>query len=124
MLESRVREVEAENRQIRLRLSQSLGTAAQPQEGNYGNQQWGASADTGPEDVENTAEEKNNHTECPRAPSVQKCEVGNHRTHTWAPNPHMEPHQTPHTHRPTPHTAHTKGTLTRTWDHNNERTNY
>ncbi|CAL8364554.1 xylosyl- and glucuronyltransferase LARGE2s isoform X2 [Gadus morhua] len=75
VLESRVREVEAENRQIRLRLSQSLGTAAQPQEGNYGNQQWGASADTGPEDVENTAEEKNNHTECPRAPSVQKCEL-------------------------------------------------
>ena len=74
-----MREVEAENRQIRLRLSQSLGTAAQPQEGNYGNQQWGASADTGPEDVENTAEEKNNHTECPRAPSVQKCEVGGER---------------------------------------------
>ncbi|KAK0152387.1 LARGE xylosyl- and glucuronyltransferase 2 [Merluccius polli] len=75
VLESRVREVEAENRQIRLQLSQSQGTAVQPQEGNYGNQQWGASADTGPEDVENTAEEKNNnHTECPRAPSVQKCE--------------------------------------------------
>ncbi|CAL8351703.1 unnamed protein product [Merluccius merluccius] len=76
VLESRVREVEAENRQIRLQLSQSQGTAVQPQEGNYGNQQWGASADTGPEDVENTAEEKNNnHTECPRAPSVQKCEL-------------------------------------------------
>ncbi|XP_059204347.1 xylosyl- and glucuronyltransferase LARGE2s [Centropristis striata] len=75
VLESRVREVEEENRQIRLQLSQSQGTAAQPQEGNYGNQQWGASADTGPEDGDNTAEEKNNHTECPRSPTVQKCEL-------------------------------------------------
>ncbi|XP_071384806.1 xylosyl- and glucuronyltransferase LARGE2s-like, partial [Centroberyx affinis] len=75
VLESRVREVEEENRQIRLQLSQSQGTAAQPPDGNYGNQQWGASADTGPEDVENTAEEKNNHTECPRSPTVQKCEL-------------------------------------------------
>uniref|UniRef100_A0A672GHG2 LARGE xylosyl- and glucuronyltransferase 2 n=2 Tax=Salarias fasciatus TaxID=181472 RepID=A0A672GHG2_SALFA len=75
VLESRVREVEEENRQIRLQLSQSQGTAAQPAEGNYGNQQWGASADTGPEDGDNTAEEKNNHTECPRSPTVQKCEL-------------------------------------------------
>ncbi|XP_076012141.1 xylosyl- and glucuronyltransferase LARGE2s [Genypterus blacodes] len=76
VLESRVREVEEENRQIRLQLSQSQGTAGQPlPDGNYGNQQWGASADTGPEDVDNTAEEKNNHTECPRSPSVQKCEL-------------------------------------------------
>ncbi|XP_056134931.1 xylosyl- and glucuronyltransferase LARGE2s [Lampris incognitus] len=75
VLESRVREVEEENRQIRLQLSQSHGTAAQPPEGNYGNQQWAASADTGPEDVDNTAEEKNNHTECPRSPTVQKCEL-------------------------------------------------
>lgn len=75
VLESRVREVEEENRQIRLQLSQSLGTAAQPQDGNYGNQQWGASADTGPEDGDNTAEERTNHTECPRSPAVQKCEV-------------------------------------------------
>ncbi|XP_047437058.1 xylosyl- and glucuronyltransferase LARGE2s [Mugil cephalus] len=75
VLESRVREVEEENRQIRLQLSQSQGTAAQPAEGNYGNQQWGASADTGPEDGDNTAEEKNNHTECPRLPAVQKCEL-------------------------------------------------
>uniref|UniRef100_A0AAQ4Q8X9 LARGE xylosyl- and glucuronyltransferase 2 n=1 Tax=Gasterosteus aculeatus aculeatus TaxID=481459 RepID=A0AAQ4Q8X9_GASAC len=37
--------------------------------------QWGASADTGPEDGDNTAEERNNHTECPRSPSVQKCEL-------------------------------------------------
>uniref|UniRef100_A0A3Q1IU66 LARGE xylosyl- and glucuronyltransferase 2 n=1 Tax=Anabas testudineus TaxID=64144 RepID=A0A3Q1IU66_ANATE len=58
VLESRVREVEEENRQIRLQLSQSQ-----------------ASADTGPEDGDNTAEEKNNHTECPRSPSVQKCEL-------------------------------------------------
>uniref|UniRef100_A0A667XD50 LARGE xylosyl- and glucuronyltransferase 2 n=1 Tax=Myripristis murdjan TaxID=586833 RepID=A0A667XD50_9TELE len=72
VLESRVREVEEENRQIRLQLSQTQGTAAQPPDGN---QQWGASADTGPEDVENTAEEKNNHTECPRSPTVQKCEL-------------------------------------------------
>lgn len=70
-----MREVEEENRQIRLQLSQSQGTAAQPPDGNYGNQQWGASADTGPEDGDNTAEEKNNHTECPRSPTVQKCEV-------------------------------------------------
>ncbi|KAM7424757.1 hypothetical protein PAMA_000895 [Pampus argenteus] len=75
VLESRVREVEEENRQIRLQLSQSQGTAVQPQDGNYGNQQWGASADTGPEDGDNTAEEKNNHTECPRSPTVQKCEL-------------------------------------------------
>uniref|UniRef100_A0AAQ6I946 LARGE xylosyl- and glucuronyltransferase 2 n=1 Tax=Anabas testudineus TaxID=64144 RepID=A0AAQ6I946_ANATE len=75
VLESRVREVEEENRQIRLQLSQSQGTAVQPPDGNYGNQQWGASADTGPEDGDNTAEEKNNHTECPRSPSVQKCEL-------------------------------------------------
>ncbi|XP_042341153.1 LARGE xylosyl- and glucuronyltransferase 2 [Plectropomus leopardus] len=75
VLESRVREVEEENRQIRLQLSQSQGTAGQPLDGNYGNQQWGASADTGPEDGDNTAEEKNNHTECPRSPTVQKCEL-------------------------------------------------
>ncbi|KAK9542127.1 hypothetical protein VZT92_000017 [Zoarces viviparus] len=80
-LESRVREVEEENRRIRLQLSQSQGgTAGQqqqpvPPDGNYGNQQWGASADTGPEDGDNTAEEKNNHTECPRSPTVQKCEL-------------------------------------------------
>ncbi|XP_028257916.1 xylosyl- and glucuronyltransferase LARGE2s [Parambassis ranga] len=75
VLESRVREVEEENRQIRLQLSQLQGTAAQPPEGNYGNQQWGASADTGPEDGDNTAEDKNNHTDCPRSPTVQKCEL-------------------------------------------------
>uniref|UniRef100_A0AAQ4Q3U7 LARGE xylosyl- and glucuronyltransferase 2 n=1 Tax=Gasterosteus aculeatus aculeatus TaxID=481459 RepID=A0AAQ4Q3U7_GASAC len=74
-LESRVREVEEENRRIRLQLSQSQGPANQPADGNYGNQQWGASADTGPEDGDNTAEERNNHTECPRSPSVQKCEL-------------------------------------------------
>ncbi|XP_034051503.1 LARGE xylosyl- and glucuronyltransferase 2 [Thalassophryne amazonica] len=75
VLESRVREVEEENRQIRLQLSQSQGTAAQPPDGNYGNQQWGASADTGAEDGDNTAEEKNNHTDCPRSPAIQKCEL-------------------------------------------------
>ncbi|XP_040895444.1 LARGE xylosyl- and glucuronyltransferase 2 [Toxotes jaculatrix] len=77
VLESRVREVEEENRQIRLQLSQSQGAAAaaQQSDGNYGNQQWGASADTGPEDGDNTAEEKSNHTECPRSPTVQKCEL-------------------------------------------------
>lgn len=76
VLESRVREVEEENRQIRLQLSQSQGTAGHPADGNYANQQWGASADTGPEDGDNTAEEKNNnHTECPRSPTVQKCEL-------------------------------------------------
>ncbi|XP_005949580.1 xylosyl- and glucuronyltransferase LARGE2s [Maylandia zebra] len=75
VLESRVREVEEENRQIRLQLSQSQGMAGQAADGNYGNQQWGASADTGPEDGDNTAEEKNNHTGCPRSPTVQKCEL-------------------------------------------------
>ncbi|KAM4592270.1 xylosyl- and glucuronyltransferase LARGE2s [Odontesthes bonariensis] len=75
VLESRVREVEEENRQIRLQLSQSQGAAAQQPEGNYGNQQWGASADTVSEDGDNTAEEKNNHTDCPRSPTVQKCEL-------------------------------------------------
>lgn len=80
VLESRVREVEEENRQIRLQLSQSQGLAAaaqQPPEGNYGNQQWVASADTGPEDVENTAEERANHSDCVRSPTVEKCEVSN-----------------------------------------------
>ncbi|XP_024118751.1 LARGE xylosyl- and glucuronyltransferase 2 [Oryzias melastigma] len=75
VLEARVREVEEENRQIRLQLSQSQGTAAQLAEGNYGNQQWGASADTVPEEGDNTAEEKNNHTDCPRPPTIQKCEL-------------------------------------------------
>uniref|UniRef100_A0A673BZG4 LARGE xylosyl- and glucuronyltransferase 2 n=1 Tax=Sphaeramia orbicularis TaxID=375764 RepID=A0A673BZG4_9TELE len=75
VLESRVREVEEENRQIRLQLSQSQGAAAQPPDGNYGNQQWGASADTGPEDGDNTAEDKSNHTECARSPAVHKCEL-------------------------------------------------
>lgn len=79
MLASRVREVEEENRQIRMQLSQSqglaAGAAAQPPEGNYGNQQWVASADTGPEDVENTAEERANHSDCVRAPTVEKCEL-------------------------------------------------
>lgn len=75
VLESRVRVMEEENRQIRLQLSQSQGTAGQLPDGNYGNQQWGASADTGPEDGDNTAEEKSNHTECPKLPTVQKCEV-------------------------------------------------
>lgn len=78
VLESRVREVEEENRQIRLQLSQSQGTAVQLAEGNYGNQQWGASADTVPEDGDNTTEEKSNHTDCPRSPTVQKCEVRKH----------------------------------------------
>ncbi|CAG5848486.1 unnamed protein product [Menidia menidia] len=76
LLESRVREVEEENRQMRLQLSQSQGAANQPADGNYGNQQWGASADTLPEDGDNTAEEKSNHTDCPRPPTVHKCEVG------------------------------------------------
>lgn len=72
VLESRVREVEEENRQIRLQLSQS-------QDGNYGNQQWVTSADTGPEDGDNTAEEKSNRTECARSPAVHKCEVSGAR---------------------------------------------
>ncbi|XP_063045185.1 xylosyl- and glucuronyltransferase LARGE2s [Engraulis encrasicolus] len=95
VLESRVREVEEENRQIRLQLSQSqqqqqqqpqqqqtrlgavaaVAAAVQGPEGNYGNQQWVASADTGPEDVENTAEERANHSECVRTPTVEKCEL-------------------------------------------------
>uniref|UniRef100_H2SEV6 LARGE xylosyl- and glucuronyltransferase 2 n=2 Tax=Takifugu rubripes TaxID=31033 RepID=H2SEV6_TAKRU len=75
VLESRVREVEEENRQIRLQLSQSQDVIAQAQDGNYGNQQWVASADTGPEDGDNTAEEKSNRTECSRSPVVQKCEL-------------------------------------------------
>ncbi|KAJ7986204.1 hypothetical protein DPEC_G00348360 [Dallia pectoralis] len=76
VLESRVREVEEENRQIRLQLSQAQSIAGQTVDGgNYGNAAWGASADTGPEDVENTAEERANHTECPRSPTLQKCEL-------------------------------------------------
>uniref|UniRef100_A0AAY4D4I4 LARGE-2 n=1 Tax=Denticeps clupeoides TaxID=299321 RepID=A0AAY4D4I4_9TELE len=51
VLESRVREVEEENRQIRLQLSQSQGLAAQPQEGNYGNH------------------------DCARSPTAEKCEL-------------------------------------------------
>uniref|UniRef100_A0A3B4A732 LARGE xylosyl- and glucuronyltransferase 2 n=1 Tax=Periophthalmus magnuspinnatus TaxID=409849 RepID=A0A3B4A732_9GOBI len=72
VLESRVREVEEENRQIRLQLSQSQASAQLPPDGA---QQWGASADTGPEDGENTAEERGNNTDCPRAPPVSKCEL-------------------------------------------------
>uniref|UniRef100_A0AAZ3PAH1 Uncharacterized protein n=1 Tax=Oncorhynchus tshawytscha TaxID=74940 RepID=A0AAZ3PAH1_ONCTS len=76
VLESRVREMEEENRQIRLQLNQLQGTAGQPADGgNYGNAAWGASADTGPDDVENTAEERANHTECPRSPTILKCEL-------------------------------------------------
>ncbi|XP_026995629.2 xylosyl- and glucuronyltransferase LARGE2s [Tachysurus fulvidraco] len=71
VLASRVRQVEEENRQIRLQLSQSQGQT----EGNYGNQQWVASADTGAEDVENTAEERANHSECVRSPTAEKCEL-------------------------------------------------
>lgn len=74
-LESRVREVEEENRQIRLQLSQSQASAQLPGDGTYGNQQWGASADTGPEEGDTTAEDRGNHTDCPRAPTVHKCEV-------------------------------------------------
>ncbi|KAK7912699.1 hypothetical protein WMY93_012910 [Mugilogobius chulae] len=72
VLESRVREVEEENRQIRLQLSQSQASAQLPQDGP---QQWGASADTGPEDGDNTAEDRGNNTDCPRAPPVGKCEL-------------------------------------------------
>ncbi|KAJ8413107.1 hypothetical protein AAFF_G00106890 [Aldrovandia affinis] len=75
VLESRVREVEEENMQLRRQLSQSPGAPAPAQEGNYGNQQWAASADTGPEDGENTAEEAANHTECVRQPVVERCEL-------------------------------------------------
>ncbi|KAJ8272340.1 hypothetical protein COCON_G00111990 [Conger conger] len=75
VLESRVREMEEENLQLRQQLSQSPGAAAPAQEGNYGNQQWVASADTGPEDGENTAEEGSNHTECVRQPVVERCEL-------------------------------------------------
>ncbi|KAG5848909.1 xylosyl- and glucuronyltransferase LARGE2s [Anguilla rostrata] len=75
VLESRVREMEEENLQLRQQLSQSPGAAAPAQEGNYGNQQWAASADTGPEDGENTAEEGSNHTECVRQPVVERCEL-------------------------------------------------
>ncbi|KAJ8247698.1 hypothetical protein GJAV_G00249290 [Gymnothorax javanicus] len=77
VLESRVREVEEENLMLRQQLSQSPAAAAAgpAQEGNYGNQQWVASADTGPEDGENTAEEGSNHTECVRQPVVERCEL-------------------------------------------------
>ncbi|XP_036399760.1 LARGE xylosyl- and glucuronyltransferase 2 [Megalops cyprinoides] len=75
VLESRVREMEEENQQLRQQLSQSPGAAPLAQEGNYGNQQWVASADTGAEDGENTAEEGGNHTECVRQPMVERCEL-------------------------------------------------
>lgn len=70
-----MRRVEEENRRMRLQLSRSRDAAAQAQDGNYGNQPWVTSADTGPEDGDSAAEEKSNRTDCPRAPSVQKCEV-------------------------------------------------
>uniref|UniRef100_A0A8C7CWH6 LARGE xylosyl- and glucuronyltransferase 2 n=1 Tax=Oncorhynchus kisutch TaxID=8019 RepID=A0A8C7CWH6_ONCKI len=50
VLESRVREMEEENRQIRLQLNQLQGTAGQPADGA-------------------------NHTECPRSPTILKCEL-------------------------------------------------
>ncbi|XP_056269682.1 xylosyl- and glucuronyltransferase LARGE2s-like [Pseudoliparis swirei] len=65
-LESRVLEAEEENRRIRLQLGRL-------QAGNYGNQQWGASADTGPDDGD-TAEDRN-HTDCPRSAPGVKCEL-------------------------------------------------
>ncbi|XP_068596788.1 xylosyl- and glucuronyltransferase LARGE2s [Brachionichthys hirsutus] len=74
-LESRFREVKEENRQIRLQLSQSQGTAAQSDNGNHSNQQRRAATDKGPEDGEKRVEEKNNHTECLQSPTVQKCEL-------------------------------------------------
>ncbi|MGH0159735.1 UNVERIFIED_CONTAM: hypothetical protein FKN15_037675 [Acipenser sinensis] len=72
VLNARVREVEEENRQLRLQISQSQGSN---QDGNYGNQQWAASADTGADDGENTAEERGNHTDCVKQPVVEKCEL-------------------------------------------------
>lgn len=72
ILDARVREVEEENRQLRLQISQSQGSN---QDGNYGNQQWAASADTGADDGENTAEERGNHTDCVKQPMVEKCEL-------------------------------------------------
>lgn len=72
VLNARVREVEEENRQLRLQISQSQGSN---QDGNYGNQQWAASADTGADDGENTAEERGNHTDCVKQPMVEKCEL-------------------------------------------------
>ncbi|KAK1159685.1 LARGE xylosyl- and glucuronyltransferase 2-like isoform X1 [Acipenser oxyrinchus oxyrinchus] len=72
VLDARVQEVEEENRQLRLQISQSQGSN---QDGNYGNQQWAASADTGMEDGENTAEERGNHTDCVKWPMVEKCEL-------------------------------------------------
>ncbi|KAK1161775.1 LARGE xylosyl- and glucuronyltransferase 2 isoform X2 [Acipenser oxyrinchus oxyrinchus] len=72
VLDARVREVEEENRQLRLQISQSQGSN---QDGNYGNQQWAASADTGADDGENTAEERGNHTDCVKQPMVEKCEL-------------------------------------------------
>lgn len=61
--------MEDENRRLRLQLSQS-------QDGNYGNQQWAASADTAPEDGDTTAEDRGNSSQCQRAAAVHKCEVG------------------------------------------------
>ncbi|RXM34371.1 Glycosyltransferase-like protein LARGE2 [Acipenser ruthenus] len=72
VLDARVREVEEENRQLRLQISQSKSSN---QDGNYGNQQWAASADTGMEDGENTAEERGNRTDCVKWPMVEKCEL-------------------------------------------------
>ncbi|MGH0131569.1 UNVERIFIED_CONTAM: hypothetical protein FKN15_065774 [Acipenser sinensis] len=69
ILDARIREVEEENRQLRLQISQSQSSN---QDGNYGNQQWAASADTGMEDGENTAEERGNHTDCVKWPMVEK----------------------------------------------------
>lgn len=68
VLEARLRQVEDENRRLRLQLSQS-------QDGNYGNQQWAASADTAPEDGDTTAEDRGNSSQCQRAAAVHKCEV-------------------------------------------------
>ncbi|XP_075871060.1 xylosyl- and glucuronyltransferase LARGE2s [Nelusetta ayraudi] len=68
VLEARLRQVEEENRRLRLQLSQS-------QDGNYGNQQWAASADTAPEDGDTTAEDRSNSSQCQRAAAVHKCEL-------------------------------------------------
>ncbi|TNN39486.1 Glycosyltransferase-like protein LARGE2 [Liparis tanakae] len=73
-LESRVLEAEEENRRIRLQLGRLQAGAGRPPDGNDGNQQWGASADTGPDDGD-TAEDRN-HTDCPRSAPGVRCELG------------------------------------------------
>ncbi|XP_023682899.2 xylosyl- and glucuronyltransferase LARGE2s isoform X1 [Paramormyrops kingsleyae] len=74
-LESRVREVERENRRLRLQLNQSQRRELLVPEGNYSSHHWVAVVDTGPLDSENTTDKQGNRSNCAQEPLVERCEL-------------------------------------------------